>query len=115
MNASTPLSGGLTGATAVASLSLDPGSYVFVASARLVSIGTGTVADCFLSGGGASSNLANVNLGASPDRKFVSLNYATTLSSSVTMNFKCGIAAEMGDPATADEVFFTAIKVGAVH
>jgi hypothetical protein len=101
----------------VASLSLDPGSYVFVASARLFSTGAGTVADCYLApaGGSAHSNFANVNLGASPDRKFVSLNYATTLSSSVTVNFNCGIAAEMGDSATADEVFFTAIKVGAVH
>jgi hypothetical protein len=43
----------------------------------------------------------------------VSLTYATTLSSSATMNLNCDITA--GDTAAADEVFFTAIKVGAVH
>jgi len=100
--------------TAVAALTLQPGSYVFIASTRLLSQGTGTNAECYLqpNGGGANSNFVNVNLGATNDRKIVSLNYAVTLAGVATMNFNCQITA--GDPAKADETFFTAIKVGTV-
>jgi len=103
-----------TSPTAVASLSLDPGSYVFMASARLFSQGTGTNAQCYVqpAGGGLNSNFVNVNLGTTNDRKIVALNYAATFSSATTMNFNCQITA--GDAVKADEVFFTAIKVGAV-
>ena len=103
-----------TSPTAVASLSLDPGSYVFVASARLLSLGTGTNVECYVqpAGGGANSNFVNVNLGTTNDRKIVALNYATTFSSATTMNFNCDITG--GDSVKADEVFFTAIKVGSV-
>ena len=103
-----------TSPQAVASLDLQPGSYVFVASARLLSQGTGTNAQCYLqpAGGGANSNFVNVNLGTTNDRKIVSLNYAVTLGSAATMNFNCQITA--GDAVKADEVFFTAIQVGSV-
>ena len=99
---------------AVSDLALSPGSYVFFASARMLSQGTGTNTSCFFqpNGGGANSNFANVNLGASPDRKIVSLNYAVTLGAATTMNLNCQITA--GDAAKVDEVFFTAIKVGNV-
>ncbi len=99
---------------AVADLTLSAGSYVFFATARLLSQGTGTNAQCFMQpqGGGANSNFVNVNLGTSNDRKIVALNYAVTLGSSTTMNFNCQITS--GDAAKADEVFFTAIKVGSV-
>ena len=104
-----------TSPQAVSALTLGPGSYVFVASARLLSQGTGTNAQCYLqpAGGGANSNFVNVNLGTTNDRKIVALNYGATLSdASTTMNFNCQITA--GDPVKADEVFFTAIKVGSL-
>jgi hypothetical protein len=98
----------------VADLTLDPGSYVFFGSARLLSQGTGTNAQCYIqpNGGGPNSNFVNVNLGATNDRKIVALNYAVTLGSAVTMNFNCQITS--GDAVKADEVFFTAIRVGSV-
>lgn len=97
---------------AVASLTLDPGSYVFLATARLLSQGTGTNAQCYVqpNGGGPNSNFVNVNLGTTNDRKIVSLNYGVTFGSALTMNFNCQITS--GDAVKADEVFFTAIKVG---
>ena len=60
--------------SAVASLDVPAGSYVFLASARLLSQGTGTNAQCYVqpAGGGANSNFSNVNLGTSPDRKLSS-------------------------------------------
>ena len=99
---------------AVAQLTLQPGSYVFLATARLLSQGTGTNAQCYLQpqGGGPNSNFVNVNLGTTNDRKIVSLNYAVTFGSALTMNFNCQITA--GDAVKADEVFFTAIQVGNV-
>ena len=110
-NGNVPLT---TSPQAVASLDLQPGAYVFVASARLLSQGTGTNAQCYLqpAGGGANSNFVNVNLGTTNDRKIVSLNYAVTFGSAATMNFNCQITA--GDSVKADEVFFTAIQVGSV-
>ena len=99
---------------AVASLDLQPGSYVFVATARLLSEGTGTNAQCYIqpNGGGPNSNFVNVNLGTTNDRKIVALNYAITFGSALTMNFNCQITS--GDAVKADEVFFTAIQVGSV-
>ena len=106
----TPL---LTAPTTVASLSAPGGSYVFIASTRLLSQGTGTNAGCSVRPpSGEISNFANVNLGPAPDRKIVSLNYAITLPSATTVNFRCEIMA--GDAVKADETFFTAIKVGTV-
>ena len=59
----------------VASLTLGPGAYVFIASARLLSQGNGTNADCYIQPAGlTNSNFVNVNLGAAPDRKIVALN-----------------------------------------
>jgi hypothetical protein len=102
-----------TAPAAVAALTLAPGNYVFLGSARLLSQGTGTNAQCYIqpAGGGSNSNFVNVNLGTINDRKIVALNYGATLSAaSTTMNFNCQITA--GDAVKADEVFFTAIKVG---
>lgn len=110
--ANVPLS---TGPAVVASLTLGPGNYVFMASARLLSQGTGTNAQCYIQPavGGANSNFVNVNLGTTNDRKIVALNYGTTLSgASTTMNLNCQIT--VGDAVKADEVFFTAIKVGSL-
>jgi hypothetical protein len=103
-----------TGPTAVATLTLGPGSYVFLASTRVLSQGTGTNVECYIQPIGLiNSNFANVNLGASSDRKIVSLNYATTLTAASTVvPFLCNITS--GDAVKADETFFTAIKVGTV-
>lgn len=103
-----------TAPQAVAALSLSAGSYVFLASARLISLGTGTNAECYIqpAEGGTNSNFVNVNLGTVNDRKIVSLNFAVSLASAATMNFNCAITA--GDAVKADEVFFTAIKVATI-
>lgn len=97
---------------AVASLTLGPGSYVFIASARLLeTTATPTNADCYIHPTGLqNSNFVNVNLDALNDRKIVSLNYAATLTAASTVvPFNCEITT--GGAAKADEVFFTAIKV----
>jgi hypothetical protein len=106
----------LTSATqAVATLTLGPGSYVFLASVRLISTAAAaTNGNCYIQpiGGGPNSNFANVNLGGSSDRKIISINYAATLSSTSAMALLCYITA--GGALTADEIFFTAIKVQTV-
>ena len=84
--------------TAVAKLALDAGSYVFLASVRLKSTGSGTVAFCFLHGGLLSST-SGVNLGPAPDRKIVSLNFAETLAAANTVELRCGITS--GSTASA--------------
>ena len=97
---------------AVASLTLGPGSYVFIASARLLeTTATPTNTDCYIQPAGLpNSNFVNVNLNALNDRKIVSLNYAATLTAASTIvPFNCEITT--GGAAKADEVFFTAIKV----
>jgi hypothetical protein len=99
---------------AVSSLSLGPGSYVFIASVRLLSTtATASNADCFIQPIGlANSNFSNVNVDGNQDRKIVSLNYAVTLASANTVQLNCEITA--GGAVKADEVFFTAIKVQTV-
>jgi hypothetical protein len=99
---------------AVKSLSVEPGAYVFMASVRLISQSAGTTnVDCYIQPSGLSnSNFANVDLTGTSNRKFVSLNYATTLADPVAVNLNCEIT--VGGAASADEIFFTAIKVGTV-
>ena len=84
---------------------------MFIASARVLSQGTGTNTSCYIQPAGmTNSNFANVNLGATNDRKIVSLNFAAVLTAASTVvPFNCQITA--GDAVKADEVFFTAIKV----
>jgi hypothetical protein len=103
-----------TSPTVVASLDVPAGSYVFMASARMLSTGSGTSnTSCFLQPtGGFNSNAVNVNITGASDRKIVSLNYAVNLPSATTMNFYCGLTT-VGS-ASYDEVFFTAIQVGNV-
>lgn len=101
---------------AVGSLSLAAGSYVFIASARVTSTDSSTAnAECFLAppDNSFNSSRASVSVGALPDHKIVSLNYATTLASATTVDYSCQTAVR-GEMASADEVFFTAIKVGSV-
>lgn len=100
--------------TDVATLTLGPGSYVFIASARILSQGTGSNADCFIQPAGmANSNFSNVNVGPAQDRKIVSLNFIATLTAASTaVSLKCEITG--GDAAKSDEIFFTAIKVATI-
>jgi len=98
----------------VSSLTLGPGSYVLLASARLLGGASSTNAECVIYPVGMSTSVwANVNLDAYPDRKFVSMNYATTLTAASTVvQLWCDIAA--GPDGSADAVTFTAIKVQTV-
>ena len=100
--------------TDVATLTLGSGSYVFIASARLLSQGTGSNADCFIQPAGmGNSNFSNVNVGPAQDRKIVSLNYIATLTAASTaVSLRCEITT--GDAVKADEIFFTAIKVATI-
>ena len=108
---SIPLS---TTPTVVKTLTLEPGAYVFMASARLLSTSGGsTNVDCFiLRRDGGNSNFSNVNLSGSPDRKIVSLNWGVSLTDPVAVDLMCEIT--VGGTASADEAFFTAIKVDTV-
>jgi hypothetical protein len=100
-------------ATAVSTLSLDAGSYVLFASVRLISGGTGSNAECYIQPDGLiNSGFSNVNVGPADDRKIVSLNYALTLSSTTNTRLFCDIT--IGDAVSADEISFTAIKVGSI-
>jgi hypothetical protein len=98
---------------AVATLNLQPGSYVFTGSTRVESRGDGTSVQCFIQPtGGGAGQFANVLLGTSPARQILALNGAATLSSPAAVSIFCEIAA--GDPATADEAVLTAIEVGSL-
>ncbi len=106
-----------TAPAVVGTLNVPAGSYVFIASARLRTPATSAAAsnaDCFIKQAGvvANSNFSNVNLGAGGDRKIVSLNWARTVGEPATVQMQCEITG--GGPVTADEVFFSAIKVGAI-
>jgi hypothetical protein len=102
-----------TSAQPVGTLTLDAGSYVFMASVRLFSQGTGSSAECDIQPAGLfNSAFVNVNLGPNPDRTIVSLNFATTLPSATPVSLLCQITG--GGGVTADEVHYTAIKVATV-
>jgi hypothetical protein len=103
-----------TAPVTVKTLSLEAGAYVFMASVRLSSQSAGaTNVDCYIQPTGlTNSNFANVNLTGTSDRKIVSLNFATTLADAAAVDLNCEIT--VGGAAGADEIFFTAIKVGTV-
>jgi hypothetical protein len=101
-------------AVAVGSLSLGPGSYVFLASTQVNSESSANV-ECFIAAQDNSfnSNPTSITLGFPPDRKIVSLNYAATLASATTVDYKCQTEVR-GEMASADDVFLTAIKVSSI-
>ncbi|HET7047908.1 MAG TPA: hypothetical protein VFI54_06510 [Solirubrobacteraceae bacterium] len=59
----------------------------------------------------SGSQTVDVNLGVG-DRKIVSVNYATTLASAAAVDVLCVL--DSAGAALANEVCFTAIKVGSV-
>ncbi len=109
---STPLT---TEFTNVVTLDVPAGSDLIWGTARLFSQGTGATATCALRYGTTFwfGDFGNVNLGAYPDRKMVTVQGATTLTAPATLALACLIT--VGDAVNADEVSLSAIKVGTLH
>jgi hypothetical protein len=102
------------GEVTLASLTLDPGAYVFTASVRVLSTGSSTNANCDIESIDTHTGyaLANVNLGASTDRKILPLTFATDTSIPATYDLVCFSSGGAG--FNADEANFVAIKVGSL-
>lgn len=100
--------------TQVVSLSLPAGNYLLLGSARLLGGSTAGSAECYIALGGQGGGVANVNLGAGPDRKVVSMIFSRTIGAPATASIYCGTTSGTTG-MQADFVTLSAVKVGARH
>ena len=102
------------GGSPIATLILDAGSYVFLASATLQSTSAAAAqVACFINVNDLpfQGDFSFVNLGPNGDRKVVALSHPRTLPSAMDVEFRCSAP---GAPASAFSVSFTAIEVGSI-
>jgi hypothetical protein len=101
----------------IRTLLVGPGSYVFLATARLTTATLGDVGNnvwCELDTRDRLivSPITNVNIDPG-DRKVIAINFAATLASAQNVILRCGLRVHFPD-VNADTLSFMAIKVGSI-
>jgi len=98
--------------SALATLSLPAGSYVLIATMRVIDESTSIAAVSCAFNTPNPNPILNVGLTGIDDRQVITGNLPVTLSEDTTVSIKC--SASGGNPVFADEVTFTAMQVGEI-
>ena len=92
---------------------LDPGSYVFIATLRVLALAGGTNLECSLIAGDREVDSKNLDLDAADDRKVLTLIGTRTLNAPTQMRLACQALTGPGYDISDGQV--VAVQVQAIH